>query len=73
MDRFAEWYNEHRPHSALDDRTPNEVHAGVELPEPIPFRAIESIDVLIDIDKQPYRGDPSLSVISISVARKEAA
>jgi len=26
---FATWYNEHRPHSALDGRTPNEVYDGL--------------------------------------------
>ncbi|MFC1492286.1 integrase core domain-containing protein [Nitrospinota bacterium] len=27
---FADWYNEHRPHSGLDGLTPTEVYHGVE-------------------------------------------
>lgn len=73
MDRYVEWYNEHRPHSALGIHTPDEVHVGIELPEPIPFRAANPIGVTVDVYKQSYRGDPSLPVISISTTRKEAA
>ncbi len=30
LELFADWYNGHRPHSALDGRTPAEVCRGVE-------------------------------------------
>jgi hypothetical protein len=33
---FADWYNEHRPHSGLDGRTPAEVYRGVEPTSQLP-------------------------------------
>ncbi|MGC8563251.1 MAG: integrase core domain-containing protein, partial [Thermoplasmata archaeon] len=39
LDTFADWYNRHRPHSALGIRTPQEAFANRKSPKPVPIRA----------------------------------
>lgn len=38
LDRFAEWYNNVRPHQGIDGHTPNEIWAGTDPPELMPVR-----------------------------------
>jgi hypothetical protein len=73
FDQFLSWYNEHRPHAALDGRTPNEAWDGVELPVPIPIRQAELCEVDVDVTRHSYRGYPYLPIVSIYIERKEAA
>jgi hypothetical protein len=73
FDRFQTWYNEHRPHAALEGQTPIEAWDGVQLPSPIPIHQAEMYDVDVGITRQPYRGDPSLPIVSIRNQRKEVA
>ena len=73
LDRYRTWYNQHRPHAALDGRTPQEAWEGIELPEPIPIRATDPDEIVVHVQRRPYHGDPALPVISIRVDRKEAA
>ena len=73
LDRYRTWYNEHRPHAALDGRTPEEAWKSIELPEAIPIRATDADEIDVAVQRQSYRGDPALPIITIRVARKEAA
>ncbi len=73
LDCFRDWYNEHRPHAALNGQTPNEACEGVELPASIPIRQAELCEVEIDVSRRSYRGDPHLPIVSVRIARKEAA
>ena len=73
LDRYRTWYNEHRPHAALDSRTPEEAWQGVDLPEPIPIRANDPDDIAVQVQRRSCRGDAALPIITIRVARKEAA
>ena len=67
LDDFGAWFNEHRPHSALHGRTPQEAWEGCVLPEPIPIRARDHLQPRIGIRRRHYHGDPRLPVIEISV------
>ena len=73
LDHYRTWYDEHRPHAALDSRTPQEAWEGVELPEPIPIRATHPDGITVQVQRRSCRGDPALPIIKIRVARKEAA
>ncbi|MAE60298.1 MAG: hypothetical protein CMJ49_02960 [Planctomycetaceae bacterium] len=73
LDRFRTWCNEHRPHAALDGRTSEEVSQGVDLPDPLPIRATDPDEIAVRVQRRPYRGDAALPIITIRVARKEAA
>ena len=73
LDHYRTWYNEHRPHSALDGRTPDEAWGGVKLPTPIPIRAADPDEIVVQVQRRSYRGDPALPIITIRVSRKEAA
>jgi len=65
LDRYRDWYNAVRVHSALSARTPDEAWNGVELPEPIPLYARDPVEPILEVDRQDYRGDPHLPVIDI--------
>jgi putative transposase len=67
LDDFGAWFNEHRPHSALQGRTPQEAWEGRILPEPVPIRARDQLQPQIEIRRRHYHGDPRLPVIEISV------
>jgi len=67
LDHYRRWYNEHRPHSALDGLTPDEAWSGDALPEPIPIRSRDPIKPQIDVRRLRCRGDPLLPVIQIIV------
>ncbi len=67
LDDFGDWFNKHRPHSALHGLTPREEWEGRCLPEPIPIRARDQLQPQIEIRRRHYRGDPRLPVIEISV------
>jgi len=67
LDEFGAWFNEHRPHSALHGRTPQEAWEGRVLPEPVPIRARDQSQPQIEIRRRHYRGDPRLPVVEISV------
>ena len=56
-----------------DGRTPEEAWEGIELPEPIPIRATRPDGIVVQVQRRSYHGDPALPVITIRVARKEAA
>ena len=67
LDDFGAWFNEHRPHSALHGRTPQEAWEGRVLPEPVPIRARKHLQPEIGIHCRYCHGDPRLPVIEISV------
>ena len=67
------WYNEHRPHAALGGRTPEEGREGIELPEPIPIRATDPDEIVMQVQRRPYQGDQALPIVTIRVEWKEAA
>ena len=73
LDRYRTWYNEHRPHAALDGRTPEEVWDGVDMPEAIPIRATDPDQIIMNVERRSYCGDRSLPIIMIRVERREAA
>jgi len=65
LDRYRDWYNTIRAHTALGARTPDEAWNGVELPEPIAIYARDPVEPIIEVERQDYRGDPHLAVIAI--------
>ena len=67
IDNFRHWYNDVRCHAALSGRTPEEVWAGVELPEPIPIRQADSIGVMARVTRRAFGGDRRLPVIDVDV------
>jgi transposase InsO family protein len=67
LDHFGAWFNEHRAHSALYGRTPQEAWDGRSLAKPIHIRARDQLQPQIDVCRRHYRGDPRLPVIEISV------
>ena len=67
LDQFGTWFNEQRPHSALQGRTPREAWQGRVLPEPVPIRARDQRQPQIEIRREHYHGDPRLPVLEISV------
>ena len=67
LDDMAAWFNEHRPHSALHGRTPQEAWEGRVLAEPVPIRARDRLDPQIEVRRRHYHGDPRLPVLDISV------
>ena len=67
LDDFRAWFNEHRPHSALHGRTPQEAWEGRCLPTPIPIRARDQRQPQIEVRRRHYHGDPRLPVVEISV------
>ena len=69
LDDFQSWYNEHRPHSALQGRTPAEAWQGECLPAPIPIRAHDAVCTHIQVRRYHCRGDPLLPVIQIILRR----
>ncbi len=69
LDVFQSWYNEHRPHSALQGRTPAEAWQGDCLPAPIPIRARDAVSTHIQVRRYHCRGDPLLPVIQIILRR----
>jgi len=66
LDQFGAWFNEHREHSALHGRTPQEAWEGRVLPEPVPIRARDQLEPQIEIGRKHYRDDPRLPVLDIS-------
>ena len=73
LDHYRTWYNEYRPHAALDGRTPEEAWQGIDLPELIPIRAADPDEIAMRVQRRSFRGDPALPMITILVNRKEAA
>ena len=69
LDNFRHWYNDFRPHSALQTITPNEAWEGHSLPRPIPIRTSDAVKSDINIRRLRCRGDPRLPVIEIAVRR----
>ena len=67
LDQFGAWFNEHRAHSALHGRTPQEAWEGRILPQPAPIRARDQLQPLIEVRRSHYRGDARLPVVEISV------
>jgi transposase InsO family protein len=67
LDDFGAWFNEHRPHGALQGRTPQEAWEGRYLPTPVPIRARDQLQPQIEIRRRHYHGDPRLPIIDISV------
>ena len=67
LDDFRAWFNEHRAHSALGCRTPQEVWRAHVLPTPVPIRARDQLQPQIEIRRRHYRDDPRLPIIEISV------
>ena len=73
MNQYLDWYNEHRPHASLGGRTPDEAWNGIELPEPIPIRATDPDEIVVQVRRRSYRDDPALPILTIRMDRKEAA
>ncbi len=69
LDDYRHWYNQHRPHSALDGRTPDEAWQGIAIPEPGPIRCRDPLKPYIRIRRVNCRGDPGLPVVHITVRR----
>ena len=67
FDHFISWYNQHRPHQALDARTPDEVWNGKDLPEPIPIRANDLDVPTMKANRINYRGDPRLPILELDI------
>ena len=67
IDDFEDWFNKHRPHSALHELTPREAWEGRCLPKPIPIRARDQLQPQIEVRRRHDRGDPRLPAIEISV------
>ena len=72
MNRYLDWYNEHRPHASLGGRTPDEAWNGIDLPEPFPICAAYSNALVVQVHRHAYRGDPALPVVILEFDRKEA-
>jgi len=66
LDDFKAWFNESRPHSALQGRTPQEAWEGRVLPEPVSIRARDQLQPQIEVRRRHYRGDPRLPVLDVS-------
>ncbi len=73
LDRYRIWYNEHRPHASIGGRTPDEAWNGIELAVPISIRAADPDEIVVSVDRQSYRDDRALPIVTIRVDRKEAA
>ena len=69
LDIFIHWYNTFRPQSALGFSTPEEAFAGRTPGEPIEIRARDGPNLQIDIARRPFRGEPRLPIIEITVRR----
>ena len=67
LDHFGAWFNEHRAHSALHGRTPQEAWDGRSLAKPIHIRARNQLQPQIEVRRRHYRDDPRLPVLEISV------
>ena len=67
LEEFGAWFNEHRAHSALHGRTPQEAWEGRVLPEPVPIRERDQLDPQIEVRRRHYCDDPRLPVLEISV------
>ena len=67
LDHFGTWFNESRPHSALQGRTSQEAWEGRVLPEPVSIRARDQLQPQIEVRRSHYCGDPRLPVIEISL------
>jgi transposase InsO family protein len=67
LDGFEAWFNGHRPHGALQGRTPQEAWEGHVLPKPVPVRAQDQLQPQIEIRRRHYHGDPRLPVLDVSV------
>ena len=67
LDHFGAWFNESRPHSALQGRTPQEAWEGHVLPKPVPVRQRDRLQPQIEIRRRHYHGDPRLPVVEISL------
>ena len=63
---FRDWYNEFRPHQALDGRTPEEAWAGATRPKPITVMARDP-QPEITVKRKRFRGDHRLPVYDIRV------
>jgi transposase InsO family protein len=69
LDSYRYWYNQHRPHSALEGLTPEEAWQGQDLPQPIPFRACDEIRPQVTVRRVQCRRDPRLPVLQIQLRR----
>jgi hypothetical protein len=69
LDSFAAWYNTHRPHSALEFRTPEEAFCGKALLKPVAYRTRDGPNIQIQIARRHYRGDPRLPIFDIRVRK----
>ena len=67
LDVLENWFNEHRPHSALRGLTAPEAWERHRLPAPVPIRARDELQPQIEIRRKHCRGDPRLPVIDVSV------
>jgi len=67
LNDYQSWFNEHRPHSALHGRTPQEAWDGRVLAEPAPIHARDQLQPQIEVRRRHYHGDPRLPIVEISV------
>jgi putative transposase len=58
LSAYADWFNRHRPHQGLGQRTPDEVHHGTSTrATSVPLRAV--------LEAQPLDGDRHLPVLRL--------
>jgi transposase InsO family protein len=69
LDDYRVWYNQHRPHSALNGRTPDEAWMQRCLPQPVALRQRDPARPVIAIHRQHCGGDPHLPVLHITLRR----
>ena len=69
LDRFRDWYNEHRVHAALGVRTPDEALGSVKPPTPTAIRSRDRHKVSIQITRRSCRGDPRLPILTLEIGR----
>jgi hypothetical protein len=73
LDKFREWYNEHRVHGALGPMTPVEFIERIQSLPPVAIRQRDHSNVSIEIARRPCRGDPRLPIIDITLRLRRAA